>query len=315
MEKIIPLDGFYNKLPLLFGSYNRNLKLMCKIFRVNIVARDNLKVYGNQESIDKICDIVSALEKHMQQSGGLTPVEAEKIIFSFATVQELPAPKDSELFPVKPRTPGQEAYMQAIRDNEVIFAIGPSGTGKTFLAVAMAIEALHQSYVRRIVLVRPAVEAGERLGFLPGDLQEKVNPYLRPIYDALQSLLGYDRLKKYMEKDIIEIAPLAYMRGRTLENAFIILDEAQNTTMTQMKMFLTRLGLNSKMVITGDVTQMDLPREEKSGLLHARSLFVNIPGLCFFSLSRQDIVRHPIVQKIVEVYEKAELARNGDKPA
>jgi phosphate starvation-inducible PhoH-like protein len=309
MEKIIPLDTFPN-VPLLFGTYNRNIKLMSRAFKVNIIARDNLKVQGTPEAIEKIVKIVTEIETRWREHGKVNANEVEKIIADLATEDISTWHDDSEgKYPVRPRTPGQEAYMRAIQNNDIIFAIGPSGTGKTYLAVAMALEALRQGYVRRIILVRPAVEAGEKLGFLPGDFQAKIDPYLRPIYDALHDLIGYDKLKKYMEKDVIEIAPLAYMRGRTLESSFIILDEAQNTTMLQMKMFLTRLGINSKMVVTGDITQIDLPKREYCGLIHAQQTIKNIPGVSFFYLTPQDIVRHPIVQQVIQAYESAE---NGD---
>lgn len=306
MEKIIPLDSFPD-IPLLFGAYNRNIKLMSRAFKVNIIARDNLKIQGTPEAIDKITKIVTGLENKLRDQGRITPNDVEKAIVDQATEEVSVWSEDSDgRYPVRPRTQGQEAYMRAIQTQDIVFAIGPSGTGKTFLAVAMALEALKQGYVRRIVLVRPAVEAGEKLGFLPGDFQAKIDPYLRPIYDALHDLLGYDKLRKYMEKDVIEIAPLAYMRGRTLEWSFIILDEAQNTTSLQMKMFLTRLGINSKMVVTGDVTQSDLPKRENCGLIHAQHTLKNIPGICFHYLSRHDIVRHPIVQQVIEAYEGVE---------
>ena len=205
---------------------------------------------------------------------------------------------------IKARTIGQRLYLAAIEENDLTFAIGPAGTGKTYLAVAMAVSALKKKEVNRIILSRPAVEAGEKLGFLPGDLQDKVNPYLRPIYDGLNDVLGQDVAQKYMERGIIEVVPLAYMRGRTLEDAFIILDEAQNTTSQQMKMFLTRLGVGSKSVITGDITQIDLPRGETCGLIEAERRLRDIDGFAFCYLSKADVVRHPLVQKIIEAYEK-----------
>ncbi|MBT7918128.1 MAG: PhoH family protein, partial [Planctomycetaceae bacterium] len=202
-----------------------------------------------------------------------------------------------------PRTAGQALYVQAIRDSDLVFAVGPAGTGKTFLAVAMAVEALKHQDVRRIVLVRPAVEAGESLGYLPGDLHAKINPYLRPLFDALQSLIGFDTMKQFMEQDIIEVVPLAYMRGRTLDQAFIILDEAQNTTVSQMKMFLTRMGADSKIVVSGDTTQIDLPLNTSSGLIDATRRLAQIQGVSSLELTAADIVRHPLVQQIVSAYE------------
>lgn len=206
--------------------------------------------------------------------------------------------------PVRARTRGQEEYLKAIAENDCVFGIGPAGTGKTYLAVAAAVDAVNRDSVERVVLVRPAVEAGEKLGFLPGDLTQKVDPYLRPLYDALFDLMGFDRVSRNLEKGVIEIAPLAYMRGRTLNSSFVILDEAQNTTPEQMKMFLTRIGFGSKAVITGDLTQVDLPRAVKSGLRDARDKLQGIPGLRFHRFTSQDVVRHPMVQRIVDAYDR-----------
>ncbi|MCC6473733.1 MAG: PhoH family protein [Burkholderiales bacterium] len=205
---------------------------------------------------------------------------------------------------LKGRTPNQRAYLRSILSHDITFAIGPAGTGKTYLAVACAVDALERDAVKRIVLVRPAVEAGERLGFLPGDLAQKVDPYLRPLYDALYDLLGYDKVGRLFERSAIELAPLAYMRGRTLNHSFILLDEAQNTTPEQMKMFLTRIGFGSKAVITGDVTQVDLPRGHKSGLVEAREVLAEVRGIAFSSFTSRDVVRHPLVQRIVDAYER-----------
>src|SRR5712692_2804245 len=210
---------------------------------------------------------------------------------------------------VTPRNVAQKMYLQSIQDNDITFGIGPAGTGKTFLAVAAAAAALADKSIKRVVLCRPAVEAGERLGFLPGDIAEKVNPYLRPLYDSLYDILGYEKTDKMMEKSVIEIAPLAFMRGRTLNDAFIILDEAQNTTPEQMKMFLTRLGFGSRAVVTGDVTQVDLPEGRKSGLRVARNILENVEGISFFDFGDKDVVRHPLVQKIVVAYDRSERER------
>jgi phosphate starvation-inducible PhoH-like protein len=305
MEKIVSLEGFPN-ISLLFGSYNHNLKLMKEAFNVKIIGRENLKVYGDEANVEKIPMVVDAIKECIERKGGITQPEVEEIITSFVQERVQESGDGNRRFLVQPRTDGQRNYMEAIRSHEIVFAIGPAGTGKTYLAVAMAIETLKRGKVRRIVLVRPAVEAGERLGFLPGSFEEKINPYLRPLYDALHDLLEYNTLKKYMEKDIIEIAPLAYMRGRTLESSFIILDEAQNTTGLQMKMFLTRIGICSRVVITGDITQVDLCKDERSGLIQAQTILHETEGVRFFYLTRQDIVRHPLVQKIVEAYEKNE---------
>jgi len=227
-----------------------------------------------------------------------------------------PGPEESEALRtrrshIRPRGPNQRAYIGNIRSNDLCFGIGPAGTGKTYLAVASAVEALEQERVRRIVLVRPAVEAGERLGFLPGDLAQKVDPYLRPMYDALYEMLGFDRVARLVERNVIEVAPLAYMRGRSLNESFILLDEAQNTSVEQMKMFLTRMGFGSRAVVTGDVTQVDLPRRQLSGLRHVMQVLQGVPGVSFTFFSPRDVVRHALVQRIVEAYEAAEKAGDG----
>jgi phosphate starvation-inducible PhoH-like protein len=208
-----------------------------------------------------------------------------------------------------PRNVAQKLYLQAIQENDIVFAIGPAGTGKTFLAVAAATAALTEKSIKRIILCRPAVEAGERLGFLPGDIAEKVNPYLRPLYDSLYDIIGFEKVEKMIERSVIEIAPLAFMRGRTLNDSFIILDEAQNTTPEQMKMFLTRLGFASKAVVTGDVTQVDLPAGKKSGLRESRSILEGVEGICFFDFTDKDVVRHPLVSKIVVAYDRSDRER------
>jgi phosphate starvation-inducible PhoH-like protein len=222
--------------------------------------------------------------------------------------------KTRRLF-IRPRGPNQRAYIAGIREHALCFGIGPAGTGKTYLAVASAVEMLEQERVRRIVLVRPAVEAGERLGFLPGDLAQKVDPYLRPMYDALYDMIGFDRVARLVERNVIEIAPLAYMRGRSLNESFIILDEAQNTTVEQMKMFLTRMGFGSRVVVTGDITQVDLPRRQQSGLRHVMRVLEGVPGIGFTLFSPQDVVRHELVQKIVEAYEAREAAERAQDAA
>jgi len=242
-----------------------------------------------------------SLHLHLQQSGlehlaevsQETPVEAIQLI-------------RTKRASIKPRGKNQQGYVRAIQHNDINFGIGPAGTGKTFLAVACGVEALLEEQVRRIVLVRPAVEAGEKLGFLPGDLSQKIDPYLRPLYDALYEMLGFETVGKYIERNIIEVAPLAFMRGRTLNNAFIILDEAQNTTREQMKMFLTRIGFGSTTVITGDTTQIDLPRGTQSGLTHVGNILEGVEGIGFTYFSNKDVVRHPLVQRIVEAYDTAE---------
>ena len=217
--------------------------------------------------------------------------------------------------PIKPKTLGQQSYIEKVKNNDVVFGIGPAGTGKTYLAVAMAVRAFKQGEVNRIILTRPAVEAGESLGFLPGDLQDKVDPYLRPLYDGLFEILGFETYQGLVEKGMIEVAPLAYMRGRTLDNAFVILDEAQNTTSEQMKMFLTRLGYGSKAIITGDKTQVDLPRGKNSGLKTAERILKNVNGLGFQNFSSIDVVRHPLVQRIIDAYDKEDARREADRKA
>ncbi len=304
IEKIVSLQEFPH-VSLLFGTYNKHIKLLADMFNVKIIARENLKIYGEKLAVERVFMAIDCIKKHILQHGRVSEPEIQEMIVSFAEIHEKAKIKSKEDgFPVAPRTAGQRKYMEAIRNHEIVFAIGPAGTGKTFLAVAMALDALRQGNVKKIVLVRPAVEAGEKLGFLPGDYQEKIDPYLRPLYDSLYNLIEYNRLQRYIEKGIIEIAPLAYMRGRTLESAFIILDEAQNTTEAQMKMFLTRLGVDSRIVITGDITQIDLVDNTKSGLIHVQQVLSGIDGLCFFYLSKEDIVRHRLVQKIVAAYEK-----------
>lgn len=311
MEKTISLEDFPN-IPLLFGNYNKNIKRMREAFNVRIIARDNLRIYGDTQDIEKVSSVVAQIKDKIIKHGTISPMQIEEIIYN---VSEKTNPSQSKnknldehnnLVGVVGRTEGQKKYMQCIRENEIVFGIGPSGTGKTFLAVAMALEALKQEKVRKLVLVRPAVEAGEKLGYLPGDFQAKINPYLRPLYDALYNLLDFTTLKHYMTQGIVEIAPLAYMRGRTLESSFIILDEAQNSTESQMKMFLTRLGLNSRIVVTGDVTQIDLNNNETSGLVHAQKILKDVEGIKFYYLTKDDIVRHHLVQRIVEAYEREE---------
>ncbi len=314
MERIISLEQFPN-VPLLFGNFNSNIKLLREIFNVKIVARDNLKIYGEQENIEKIILVIEEIKDHIHHCGTITRDEILEIIRLHQESQPEESQEESPTIEkkmqrshlaVKALTPGQQIYLNAMQKHEIVFAIGPSGTGKTYLAVAMAIECLRKGSLRKIILVRPAVEAGEKLGFLPGDYQAKINPYLRPLYDSLQNLLEYPKLRNYLANDIIEVAPLAYMRGRTLESSFIILDEAQNTTPTQMKMFLTRLGHQSRMVVTGDITQTDLVNQEESGLVHAQKILANVSALSFVYLTKLDIVRHPLVQKIIEAYEKSE---------
>lgn len=295
----------------LFGNMDANLRIINETLKADIIQRGNeLIIKGNdsdkaQKILNELVSMLSKGEKLDSQKVGYVISLAERgMSYSKSDVD-----KDIICYthlgkPLKPKTIGQKAYVKAIRDKDIVFGIGPAGTGKTYIAVAMAVAAYKRREVERIILTRPAVEAGERLGFLPGDLQEKVDPYLRPLYDALHDVLGAETAVRLREKDIIEIVPLAYMRGRTLDNSFIILDEAQNTTKEQMKMFLTRMGFDSRMVITGDVTQIDLPRGKKSGLVEASKILSGVKDIAFCRFSDVDVVRNRLVKKIVNAYDK-----------
>lgn len=297
---------------ILFGDLNRNLHTIEKASGVNIGARGNsLNIKGLKHEVELASDLLVQLYELIGQG---YPVYSSDVAFGLRILESTPKAKLSKIFldkvyvttqnrVVSPKTPNQKLYIDAIRTNDIVFGIGPAGTGKTYLAVAMAVSALVNNECRRIILTRPAVEAGEKLGFLPGDMAQKVNPYLRPLHDALNDMLGPDKAADMVEQGVIEIAPLAFMRGRTLSNAFIILDEAQNTTREQMKMFLTRIGFDSHAVITGDSTQVDLPVKTSSGLLEAKNLLKGITGIKFCNFSKQDVVRHPLVQKIIQAYE------------
>ena len=292
----------------LYGEHDAHLRLLRDTFRVELVARDGeVFIDGDEAAVAAAARAFGLMRRRAEQGHRLRLYEVEDIV---EAVARDPGFNDEIRIDVRgggyvtPRTQGQARYLQAIRDHDIVFAIGPAGTGKTYLAVAMALAALRTGRIRKIVLARPAVEAGEKLGFLPGDLQEKVNPYLRPLYDALNDMIEFSQTAKYMQRDIIEVVPLAFMRGRTLNHSFVILDEAQNTTIGQMKMFLTRLGARSQGVITGDVTQTDLPPGQPSGLVHAEHVLGGIEGIAVVHLERQDIVRHKLVQAIVEAYER-----------
>jgi len=293
---------------LLFGSRDQHLRLIRDALGVRLIARgDTIQIEGAEEKVQQADRIFGQLRQLLrrQQKLGLEEVRTVLDVVQHGADrnggQNL-AVLDSGRH-VRPRTDGQGRYVRAMRDNDLVLCIGPAGTGKTYLAVGMAVSMLKQAAVKRIVLVRPAVEAGERLGFLPGDLVAKINPYLRPLFDALHDMLDFEQVKRYMENDIIEIVPLAYMRGRTLNQAVIILDEGQNTTVPQMKMFLTRMGHGSKIIVTGDVTQTDLPRQTRSGLGDAMHRLRDIDRVALVFLDENDIVRHPLVQKIVRAYE------------
>lgn len=297
---------------IFFGIGDENFNHLRSICQAELFARGSeIYVKGNDEDVKLAVDLLHSLIDFIESEGQLTITDIN-YMHNLVKKGDKPRHRDSLSGPIlttirgkaiKAKTLGQKRYVEAILRNDVVFAIGPAGTGKTYLAVAMAVNALKNREAERIVLVRPAVEAGEKLGFLPGDLIEKVNPYLRPLYDSLFDILGVEVTQRYMDKNIIEVAPLAYMRGRTLNDAFIILDEAQNTTPQQMKMFLTRLGFGSKAVITGDITQVDLPKDDYSGLIEVQKILGQVKGLSFEYLTTEDVVRHPLVQKIIDAYE------------
>lgn len=296
----------------IFGKFDENIKLIENGLNVNIVARDNLiKIIGEEKKVMAAEKLFQKLLEMAEKGEILTP---QNVLYTMKIVSEGDDEKIKSLLSdvicitargkqIKCKTLGQKKYVEAIKNNEIVFGIGPAGTGKTFLAVAMAISAFKNKEVERIILTRPVVEAGEKLGYLPGDLQEKVNPYLRPLYDALYDLLGIETFQKYMEKGFIEVAPLAYMRGRTFDDSFIILDEAQNTTPEQMKMFLTRMGFGSKTVVTGDITQIDLPKGRTSGLKEVTEILKGINGIEFVYLTEEDVIRNPLIQRIIKAYE------------
>ena len=295
----------------LFGQFDSNMKLIEKSFNVSISLReDGVRITGEDISIDRAGNVVHMLITMLADN---EKIDEQKIIYAISVEQEGGGIDVSKLGsdcvainvkgqPIKTKTFGQKKYVEAIDKNTIVFGIGPAGTGKTYLAVAKAVTALKRREVSRIILTRPAVEAGEKLGFLPGDLQNKVDPYLRPLYDGMYEMLGGEGFLRYQERGVIEVAPLAYMRGRTLDNSFIILDEAQNTTPEQMKMFLTRVGYGSHVIVTGDITQIDLPGDKKSGLKEAMKILGGIEGIAFCKFTEKDVVRHPLVQEIIKAY-------------
>ena len=304
----------------IFGEMDEFAKQIEKSLRVTIVTREEeIRIVGEDGPCERAKRVLTTL---LELSARGTQIQMQNVNYTIALAKEHEEQAviavDSDLIchtitgkPIKPKTLGQKKYVDNIRDNMIVFGVGPAGTGKTYLAMAMAVTAFKNDEVTRIILTRPAIEAGEKLGFLPGDLQQKVDPYLRPLYDALYQIMGADSFTKNMEKGLIEVAPLAYMRGRTLDNAFIILDEAQNTTPAQMKMFLTRIGFGSKVVVTGDRTQKDLPTDQISGLDVAAKVLGDIEGIAFSTLTGADVVRHPLVQQIVMAYEKYEEKAAG----
>ena len=317
IERTMPIDRMENVISV-FGSFDQNLRIIESELRVSVTDRDDqLRISGEAEDVMAAEKAINGL---LQLASRGEAIDAQNVRYILKLVREGREAKIGELGgdvvcitakgkPIKAKTLGQKAYVDAMNKNTVTLGIGPAGTGKTYLAVAEAVAAFRSEQVNRIILTRPAVEAGERLGFLPGDLQSKVDPYLRPLYDALFEMLGPETYNKYLERGNIEVAPLAYMRGRTLDDSFIILDEAQNTSREQMKMFLTRLGFNSKMVITGDITQIDLPDGRKSGLKDALRILKNVPDIAQVRFSEKDVVRHRLVQEIIKAYEKSEEGR------
>jgi phosphate starvation-inducible PhoH-like protein len=302
-----------DEMSKLFGERDTFLNQISEALQVQVITRESeLIIKGTQESVDKAEKVIRELLSLIRGGRNLEERDIDyaiRIISGDEELNMMNLSDDEIVFTtrgkiVRPKTKGQKIYVDAVRSNTLVFGVGPAGTGKTYLAIALAVAALRAKEVDRIILTRPAVEAGERLGFLPGDLQAKIDPYLRPLYDALFDIMGNEQFLKYMERGIIEVAPLAYMRGRTLDNSFVILDEAQNTTREQMKMFLTRLGFGSKAIVTGDITQIDLPRNTKSGLIQAVNILKNIEDIGIVMLTAKDVVRHKLVQKIINAYEK-----------
>ncbi|MCR5702820.1 MAG: PhoH family protein [Lachnospiraceae bacterium] len=307
----IPADHVAN----IFGQYDCHIKKIEKTMQVTLIMRnDNLKVIGEEKSVDRTISIIESLVDLSKRGNDITEQNVNYMLALSVTDSTEEAVKlDKDVIchtvngkPVKAKTLGQKKYLDSIDKNMIVFGIGPAGTGKTYLAMAKAITAFKNNEVNRIILTRPAIEAGEKLGFLPGDLQSKVDPYLRPLYDALYEIMGADSFIKNMDKGLIEVAPLAYMRGRTLDNAYIVLDEAQNTTPAQMKMFLTRIGFGSKAIITGDLSQKDIPKDAVSGLDVALRVLKNVDDIAVCQMTSADVVRHPLIQKIVEAYDRYE---------
>lgn len=312
LERHIVLEGA--DPAIFYGVNNANLRMLKALFpKLRIIARDNVvKVIGDEVEIVSFEEYCQSLERHAVQFNQLTEEDVLSIVKGAGAKEE----RSENVIvystggrPIAPRSENQRRIVEAWQENDMIFAIGPAGSGKTYVAIALAVRALKNKEIRKIILSRPAVEAGEKLGFLPGDMKDKVDPYLQPLYDALQEMIPASKLQEYMETNVIQIAPLAFMRGRTLNDAVVILDEAQNTTTAQLKMFLTRMGTNTKMLITGDYTQIDLPPSQRSGLVEALRILRNIQGISFIEMGREDIVRHRLVSRIVEAYEQADTLK------
>lgn len=316
IEKNFILDGI--DLVGFYGAGNVHLQMLKKLHpKLRIVARDNIiRVMGDEEELERFGNVIGLLKAYCNKYNSLN----EEAIIDAVNGKKGDKGSDSNVIvyningrPIYPRTENQCRLVDEFKKNDMVFAVGPAGTGKTYTAIALAVKALKNREIRKIILSRPAVEAGEKLGFLPGDMRDKIDPYLQPLYDALEDMIPISKLKEHMDNNIIQIAPLAFMRGRTLNDAIVILDEAQNTTPQQIKMFLTRMGTNTKMIITGDLTQVDLPHNQNSGLLHAQKVLKGVPGIAFVTLNKKDIVRHRLVTRIVEAYEKHEQAQKDKK--
>lgn len=309
IEKIVTLENV--SLIDFLGVENKNIQSLASAFpKSRIVSRGNeILIRGTSAEIVQIDDILNSLIDHYHKYGRVTEENVQGYVSQELEIGGEVSGDEIILYgtkgnPIKPKSPNQIKLVQYVNDNDLVFALGPAGTGKTYISVALAVRALKNKQVKKIIISRPAVEAGENLGFLPGDLKEKIDPYLRPIYDALNDMIPYEKLQYYMEREVIEIAPLAYMRGRTLHNAFILLDEGQNTTPMQMKMFLTRMGPESKMIVTGDTSQIDLPMNQRSGLKEAARILRNVKGIGFLELTEKDVVRHKLVRDIIEAYDR-----------
>jgi len=314
VDRTLQVGGQETALPL-FGPRDTYLKRLRDAFGVQLVARaGKVTINGEPEDVRRCEAALLDMERNLNRGEPITPDTVERTVQRHLSGPGEAEEEGFELWPgLRPRTPGQAAYVRAMLESDVVFCIGPAGTGKTYLGVAVALRHLEQGDLRRIVLCRPAVEAGENLGFLPGDMYAKVNPYLRPLYDALHDLLDARKMQRYIENDLIEVLPLAFVRGRTLDNAFIILDEAQNCTVAQMKTFLSRLGPNARLLVTGDVTQIDLPLAQQSGLVDAQERLRDVPGIRFIWLTDRDIVRHPLVRRILVAYRQESLTDPTDR--